>query len=201
MNVQSASWILMAWCFSTRSSVATVLTAHPCVSRCLRVKLGHFQHIFPVWYLEVAWWLLVGFFYSSVIWLWISNCNFYPCIHFNGSLANTLLKSEHGLIITKHRKHMHSIITYNALISVAIEIPWSDLTDYIQQSVELAKRGLLSTYNLNPNMKKSVRPLKSIVWNCLSILLKFGKWFVISSHTLLCLWLLVHAGIKVNSCY
>ena len=29
----------MAWCFSTRTSVATVLTTHPCVSRCLRVKM------------------------------------------------------------------------------------------------------------------------------------------------------------------
>ena len=28
----------MAWCFSTRTSVATVLTTHPCVSRCLMVK-------------------------------------------------------------------------------------------------------------------------------------------------------------------
>ena len=28
----------MAWCFSTRASVAMVLTMHPCVSRCLRVK-------------------------------------------------------------------------------------------------------------------------------------------------------------------
>ena len=39
MNVYSALWILMAWCFSTRASVATVLTTHPCVCRCLRVKL------------------------------------------------------------------------------------------------------------------------------------------------------------------
>ena len=38
MNVKLALWILMAWCFSTRASVATVLTTHPCVSRCLRVK-------------------------------------------------------------------------------------------------------------------------------------------------------------------
>ena len=28
----------MALCFSTRTSVATVLTTHPCVSRCLRVN-------------------------------------------------------------------------------------------------------------------------------------------------------------------
>ena len=28
----------MAWCFSTRASVATVLTTHPCVSQCLRVN-------------------------------------------------------------------------------------------------------------------------------------------------------------------
>ena len=39
MNVYSALWILMAWCFSTKASVATVLTTHPCVSQCLRVKL------------------------------------------------------------------------------------------------------------------------------------------------------------------
>ena len=38
MNVSSTLWILMAWCFSTRASVATVLTTHPCVSRCLGVK-------------------------------------------------------------------------------------------------------------------------------------------------------------------
>ena len=29
----------MTWCFSTRASVATVLTMHPCVSRCLTVKV------------------------------------------------------------------------------------------------------------------------------------------------------------------
>ena len=28
----------MAWCFSTRASVATVLTTHSCVSQCLRVN-------------------------------------------------------------------------------------------------------------------------------------------------------------------
>ena len=33
----------MAWCFSTRASVATVLTTHPCVSRCLRVNVGWFM--------------------------------------------------------------------------------------------------------------------------------------------------------------
>ena len=29
----------MTWCLSTRASVATVLTTHPCVSRYLRVKM------------------------------------------------------------------------------------------------------------------------------------------------------------------
>ena len=37
VNVKSALWILMPWCFSTMASVATVLTTHPCVSRCLRL--------------------------------------------------------------------------------------------------------------------------------------------------------------------
>ena len=31
----------MTWCFSTRASVATMLTTHPCVSRCLRVNQSH----------------------------------------------------------------------------------------------------------------------------------------------------------------
>ena len=38
MNVLSELWVLMAWCFSIRASVAMVLTTHPCVSRCLRVN-------------------------------------------------------------------------------------------------------------------------------------------------------------------
>ena len=37
INSFSALWILMAWCFSTRASVATVLRTHPCVSSCLGV--------------------------------------------------------------------------------------------------------------------------------------------------------------------
>ena len=38
-----ALWMLMAWCFSTKASVATVLTMHPCISRCLRVNSEHKQ--------------------------------------------------------------------------------------------------------------------------------------------------------------
>ena len=38
----------MAWCFSTKASVATVLTMHPCVSWCLRVnesiEVGYMPH-------------------------------------------------------------------------------------------------------------------------------------------------------------
>ena len=37
MNVWSVLWLLMAWCFSTRASVATVVITHPCVSSCLGV--------------------------------------------------------------------------------------------------------------------------------------------------------------------
>ena len=32
MNIWLALWILMAWCFSTRASVASVLSTHSCVS-------------------------------------------------------------------------------------------------------------------------------------------------------------------------
>ena len=49
----------MAWCFSTRASVATVLSMHPCVSSCLWVKKYLFsakiwviflwQKLYPKW--------------------------------------------------------------------------------------------------------------------------------------------------------
>ena len=41
MHNWSALWILMAWCFSTKSSVATVLIMNPSISRCLWVNIGH----------------------------------------------------------------------------------------------------------------------------------------------------------------
>ena len=40
INILSTLWLLMAWCFSTRASVATVLDMHPCVSSCLRARVG-----------------------------------------------------------------------------------------------------------------------------------------------------------------
>ena len=39
IDTWSALWLLMAWCFSTRASVATVLITHSCISRCLCVNL------------------------------------------------------------------------------------------------------------------------------------------------------------------
>ena len=44
INIHSALWILMAWCFSTRASVATVLSMHPCLSRCLWVNGGRMTY-------------------------------------------------------------------------------------------------------------------------------------------------------------
>ena len=38
MKVSSTLWILMAWCISTRTSVATVLSTHPCVSSYLWIN-------------------------------------------------------------------------------------------------------------------------------------------------------------------
>ena len=38
IDVRLALWMLMAWCFCTRASVATVLTTHTCVSWCLGVN-------------------------------------------------------------------------------------------------------------------------------------------------------------------
>ena len=39
MNIWSALWLLMTWCFSTGASVATVLNTHSCISSCLRVNI------------------------------------------------------------------------------------------------------------------------------------------------------------------
>ena len=34
VDIHTAQWILPAWCFSTRASVATLLNVHACVSSC-----------------------------------------------------------------------------------------------------------------------------------------------------------------------
>ena len=38
MDIYSALWLLMSWCFSTRTSVATVLIMCPWISICLWIK-------------------------------------------------------------------------------------------------------------------------------------------------------------------
>ena len=38
MYISAGLWILMAWCFSTRASVSTVLSMHPCISSCMWVN-------------------------------------------------------------------------------------------------------------------------------------------------------------------
>ena len=38
MDIESALWILLVWCFSTRASVATVRRMHPCASNFSWVK-------------------------------------------------------------------------------------------------------------------------------------------------------------------
>ena len=42
-NTKSILWLLMAWCFSTRSSVATVLITHPCISSCSWINRWHIR--------------------------------------------------------------------------------------------------------------------------------------------------------------
>ena len=44
LYISSALWLLMAWCFSTRASVDTVLNTLRCVSSCLRVEKGIINH-------------------------------------------------------------------------------------------------------------------------------------------------------------
>ena len=44
----------MAWCFSTRASVATVLTTHPCISQCLRVNCRDLNIAVPLMVIKVT---------------------------------------------------------------------------------------------------------------------------------------------------
>ena len=45
MNISSALWVLMAWCFSNRASVARVLSTHSCISQCLRLQVWSDIHL------------------------------------------------------------------------------------------------------------------------------------------------------------
>ena len=67
MNILSALWILMAWSFSARASVVTVLSMHPCISSCLWVNnsmkygwgtAGILQSTPPDWELQDRKWHL-----------------------------------------------------------------------------------------------------------------------------------------------
>ena len=60
---------------------------------------------------------------------------------------------------------------------------------------------LLTWINFIPSMDKESHPLSSVGWNNVSILLKFGNLKVISFHTLLDVWLLIHIWIKVGPYY
>ena len=56
---------------------------------------------------------------------------------------------------------------------------------------------LLTWINFNPSMDELLDHYKE--WNKISYqFLKFGNGWVISAHTFLGMWLLLHAGIKVN---
>ena len=64
---------------------------------------------------------------------------------------------------------------------------------------------LLTWINFKPSMDKVITSIikcgiKLLIHSQTSTVqpLKFGNGKVISSHTLLCMWLLIHAGIKVN---
>ena len=47
----------MVWCVSTRASVATVLTTHPCVSKCLRVKSIFIKSILK--FIQISFWKFI----------------------------------------------------------------------------------------------------------------------------------------------
>ena len=63
-NILSAQWVLMAWCFSTRASAATVLSTHPCVSSCSGVN-AHDLCFVMVWVLVSFTHILQGYFTGS----------------------------------------------------------------------------------------------------------------------------------------
>ena len=71
----------MAWCFSTRASVATVLTTHPCVSRCLRVK-ARFELF--LWDCNLMWCLITAVLYEILC-----------CIGLHYNSQPTILYTQH----------------------------------------------------------------------------------------------------------
>ena len=58
MDICSALWILMAWCFSTRASATTVLGMHLCLSGCLWVNDSTYP-LLPIMGFELLKWLQI----------------------------------------------------------------------------------------------------------------------------------------------
>ena len=68
MNVKSAMWVLINWCFSTRPSVVTVLSTNPYISILLWILWNSKYHMF--WHLSISFHLInlftFQFFYITL---------------------------------------------------------------------------------------------------------------------------------------
>ena len=144
----------MAWCFSTRASVATVLTTHPCVSRCLRVNsmVSH-NMILPLlltgylgwWYLDTCVHMLISHILSGLEpsqWEMALLCN--AISHWLGANLESALFSVFQCLLC--------VVVYNSWLLVFTEknrfkhddfIPWFVIVSY---SVKVATMICLGSF-------------------------------------------------------
>ena len=78
----SALWMPMAWCFSTRASVATVLHMQPCVSSCSGVNVVVFTRITRVQFACRTWLLVALTSSGKLLLLYLSPRIFHNGLHF-----------------------------------------------------------------------------------------------------------------------
>ena len=109
----------MVWCFSTRASVATLLSMHPCISSCLQVNDGDF---------------ITGLSKKDELVLWLQMAWHIFCTR---ASATTLLIYTNPSHFKLHLLHLHHIpgyfdsvyhviycATYMYIIYVYIQFDW-----------------------------------------------------------------------------
>ena len=143
-NIWPALWVLMAWCFSTRTSVASVLSIHPCVSRFSWVNMHHRCLIECQldWLLGVACGRNIRYVISSDNQVWSIAQLFWAFTHiYIGFRLSVHLDVNAGCLYDNFI--LHSVIIMSALFA-SISISWLLITYWCSHGI-LPKYSSLST--------------------------------------------------------
>ena len=150
----------MAWCFSTRASVATVLTTYPCVSWCLRVNVLDIHNSDTIMSAMASQITGVTIVYSTV-------CSGTDQRNHQRSVSLTFVRGIQQWPLNSPHKWpvMHKIFTFDDVIMIN-QICWSlaRLTDFIVKHDMGIHSTLLTLCVGNPLVISAIFQSGIVIW-------------------------------------